>query len=989
MLRQPSTHVPAAGSPTRKAAAAAIHEMLQSAPEYRVSVGVLAAIDILEEADFPQGPTQGGVGAQQVGQQDGGSALLGNQLIPAEVEDIEEHIEAARAMRHPAARGAHQAPDDSAHDSLLAAEVEAAVRHRVHFRGDGGREMRRRKGILARVAKSLEPLTRRIRETFSPQHIRCTPFEHPHIAFFAAVREALGKRDIDLPVRLALGAQIAGDLPPTGCWDSQSKPRPAGLDFDDLPHSQWNEWLHKDVRRRATASPEAVAAARAVFEKTRRELDKGLCDGPWTFEDVKGMYGKDTCRMIRRFGVTQNGDIRVCDNAAEHIGNDASNQWDKLRCQRADFAARVADRFSHHLGRDVRGWSLLHGTDDQASAYRRCATSAPGYSIVAVWNPDEGRVEYYTMFGFNFGWVSAVLYYCAIPNITAAACRRLLGVVTDHYFDDFDTIGLAEEGQRSQSMCGWLHNLVGFPFAPAKHSPAAPANKFKGVVVDFANLAQRGVVEVYVDEGRRRKVCRLINAALSERSLTPSQAASLAGKLQFTLSWAFGRVGKAAMQPIQVRASQEGEQTSYLNDALKRALRFLYTVVRALPRREIDVTRHARPPVLIWSDAMYERTGTVPARGGFLVHFPAEVGEDGRETPAETLWAEHITPEAVVRRFVPGKKQYIGQLELLYAVAPYTSIPGRLRGRQCIHFVDNTSAIAALVKGYARAIDSGLIVNAYHAFQVGLRTDVYFEYVRSKANIADLPSRAAASEMRGILKRLGWHGVRVDCVLPDISAWDAEAATWIDRAVAGPRRHSNARKRRRNQEDAQDTSDAPRPTRCARRASAWIRDVHEEGIEPHPGPPSSRSSSAMTRVAPSAVAGLGLFANVRIERMASIATIPAQRVLSKAEAPSAWAAWRARHRLPHDACIRLHDGRIAYGAQWRSSSEVPDWYRMNHSTTPNVIMRLSAEGVVWRARRDIEPGEELTYHYGEPDARWAAQPRTEKRPRHGDCEETL
>ena len=58
-----------------------------------------------------------------------------------------------------------------------------------------------------------------------------------------------------------------------------------------------------------------------------------------------------------------------------------------------------------------------------------------------------------------------------------------------------------------------------------------------------------------------------------------------------------------------------------------------------------------------------------------------------------------------------------------------------------IHFIDNTSACAALVKGYTRPLDSGLIVNAFHALNVGLRADVFIEYVRSATNVADLPSR--------------------------------------------------------------------------------------------------------------------------------------------------------------------------------------------------------------------------------------------------------
>ena len=90
------------------------------------------------------------------------------------------------------------------------------------------------------------------------------------------------------------------------------------------------------------------------------------------------------------------------------------------------------------------------------------------------------------------------------------------------------------------------------------------------------------------------------------------------------------------------------------------------------------------PAVLVWTDAMYEARSAVPARGGFVVVVPAEGA-----VPATTYISSHDTPPEVIGKFVPGKKQYIGQLELLYAVAPYTSIPHVFKNRQVIHFIDD------------------------------------------------------------------------------------------------------------------------------------------------------------------------------------------------------------------------------------------------------------------------------------------------------------
>ena len=109
------------------------------------------------------------------------------------------------------------------------------------------------------------------------------------------------------------------------------------------------------------------------------------------------------------------------------------------------------------------------------------------------------------------------------------------------------------------------------------------------------------------------------------------------------------------------------------------------------------------------------------------------------------------------------------------------TLPSVFAGRCVVHFIDNISSMWSLVKGYSRAIDTGLIVNAFHAYNAGLRADVFFEYVRSDANIADLPSRMALEELWekfqevGISRDVVWH----ECVLPEISDWGAQAEYWI------------------------------------------------------------------------------------------------------------------------------------------------------------------------------------------------------------------
>ena len=100
--------------------------------------------------------------------------------------------------------------------------------------------------------------------------------------------------------------------------------------------------------------------------------------------------------------------------------------------------------------------------------------------------------------------------------------------------------------------------------------------------------------------------------------------------------------------------------------------------------------------------------------------------------------------EAGLMRHLMRRQQQIGQVELVGAVAPYLSLPHILAGRRVIHWIDNTSALAALAKGYSGVPDSAHLVHVFHAWAAAAGTAVWFEYVPSAANPADEPSRSLA-----------------------------------------------------------------------------------------------------------------------------------------------------------------------------------------------------------------------------------------------------
>ena len=82
-------------------------------------------------------------------------------------------------------------------------------------------------------------------------------------------------------------------------------------------------------------------------------------------------------------------------------------------------------------------------------------------------------------------------------------------------------------------------------------------------------------------------------------------------------------------------------------------------------------------------------------------------------------------------------------------------------------------------------------MHALHAWNVGAGVSTWFEYVRSKANISDLPSRDEFE----LLHRMGssW----VDMRLPGCDDWFAPAAAWLESARDGRGATRGCRKRRR------------------------------------------------------------------------------------------------------------------------------------------------------------------------------------------------
>ncbi|MBA4135921.1 MAG: SET domain-containing protein-lysine N-methyltransferase [Opitutus sp.] len=129
---------------------------------------------------------------------------------------------------------------------------------------------------------------------------------------------------------------------------------------------------------------------------------------------------------------------------------------------------------------------------------------------------------------------------------------------------------------------------------------------------------------------------------------------------------------------------------------------------------------------------------------------------------------------------------------------------------------------------------------------------------------------------------------------------------------------------------------------------------------------------ATLRLGRSGVHGWGVFARDFIPEGERVIEYVGERI-TKAEAERRDAARLARLAAGGDGCVYVFETRTRHdidgGVTWNPAR------RINHSCAPNCEAEEDDHGRIWIvARRDLAPGEELTYDYGFSLEEWRGHP---------------
>ena len=663
------------------------------------------------------------------------------------------------------------------------------------------------------ASSALSSVSDRINELMPPSVKRIS--SRVHTALMAAVVEATGWLDTSIVRNFVHGFPVVGDIPDSGVY----RPLPvdaaavneAALRYASFQSSAaaWNRLQYRRLSLRTFASSSARAADLAVSVKTAEEVSKGVVVGPYksidalarAVQSVSPLMPLGTVpRPLVRFGITQKGKLRAVDNGRSNGANRATLMHETVTTPSFFFvavASRAIVQAASSLG--VPPPRVYTALADLSMAYRTVPTSQPWFTSVVFFDPRASPPgpRYFYLPGHNFGLLSAVVNFNRHPELVVVMARAFCSLAIDHYYDDFILVDTDRSGSGLRCLRAWIDLLGRGPrrrsapvrapeLDPSKTQETSQVNVVLGITADTSGV-RSGTMRFEPVPERIERILRDFRAAFERGVLTSGEAASLRGRLQFCLTAAYGCVGRAATLPLVQRQYRDTTDEFVDGSPLHHCLLFFEALLPRLPPLVVPLSFDSTPPLLVYTDAAFwlrrsggggsceaDRHSRLRGGLGVVVFDPA----DGtyRFAMDQPDWAELLS------FWSPDHKTYIAQLEVLAAISAYFTYPELFVGRRVQHFIDNTVALSALVHGYSGKADLAKMVNAFFLQMAGLRASVYFDYVPSKANIADLPSRgeraALLRELRGLRPS---PGARESLRVPHMGHWVAPLERWLTR----------------------------------------------------------------------------------------------------------------------------------------------------------------------------------------------------------------
>ena len=472
-----------------------------------------------------------------------------------------------------------------------------------------------------------------------------------------------------------------------------------------------------------------------ILEKSMEDAKKGFATQPMSHEELVNHLRGGEFRLIRRFVITQStGKQRIIDDAAAGGQSEVSTDENILGfCNALQPAHHLAALASELVERDMpwpKDEAVKSGGEDWPDAYRY-TPMRPEESracVVVWWHPGKGTPVFQIYHGLLFGLPNAVTSFNRWSKFAQALVRRLLMMLFSMYFDDATMQDWESEAFHSQACVADLMQMLGSPWAPAKSQASSQGGDFLGLLHDVSR-AEEGVVRFWPRESLVTKILSIISIA-REVGLPAGMASKLYGVANFIETGMYARIGRAGLWAIKDR---QKEGVFEITHPISLSFELLSDLFKLRPQREYLLWGGALRRAVTASDAAYEMESGKGSAGFLSVINPGK--------PEETRLGRVIALPGSLYSVWEARATYIAQLELLAMLVALTELAGLVRGANTIWFVDNVTALMALVKGSSGSRSLDQMAKLVHLACFAIRAVPYFEYIESAANWADEISR--------------------------------------------------------------------------------------------------------------------------------------------------------------------------------------------------------------------------------------------------------
>ena len=366
---------------------------------------------------------------------------------------------------------------------------------------------------------------------------------------------------------------------------------------------------------------------------------------------------------------------------------------------------------------------------DFKSAYRQ-VPSDPAQAldfVIASWDVERDQQVFFLAVTQLFGSGNAPLNFTRFPDFCCRAIAALMAIPAVHCIDDVIVIEVLELIGSAFSCWREFAEFCGWEVPDEKSPPPAQVFRALGAILDFRCYPKSPML-IRPASDRMDSLKALLGQVLEERRLAPALAGKLYGKLMFMSSQYFARLGRALLRAFSRR---QHENIQVINNQIQAACKFWLAHMYTLRPREIPVSLAKMPMFVSYSDGEGEGAGVgigmwCPCGrvvGGYL-KLPDEV----RQT-----WTRINTA---------GDHYDIFEIE---AVGPALILHNWMHlfspGALWVHYIDNDSALATLVKGSSSVLSGECITAFTHSkiSEIGLWP--WFDRVATDDNPVDKLSR--------------------------------------------------------------------------------------------------------------------------------------------------------------------------------------------------------------------------------------------------------